>query len=53
MLEKKCFRWFNKEGRLLGSILSKDPIRRVYCSAEGMVVESEPFGATAVRVGAI
>jgi hypothetical protein len=69
VLEKKCFRWFNKEGRLLGSILSKDPIRRVYCSAEGMVVEtcqhraairrrtgvveSEPFGATAVRVGAI
>jgi hypothetical protein len=69
VLEKKCFRWFNKEGCLLGSILSKDPIRRVYCSAEGMVVEnlsapsrhqqrtgvveSEPFGARAVRVGAI
>jgi hypothetical protein len=25
---------------LLGSILSKDPIRRVYCSAEGLVVET-------------
>ena len=37
LLEKKRFRWFNKEGGLLGSILSKDPIRRVYCSAEGMV----------------
>jgi hypothetical protein len=40
VLEKNCFRWFNKEGGLLGSILSKDPIRRVYCSAEGMVVKT-------------
>jgi hypothetical protein len=40
LLEKKRLRWFNKEGGLLGSILSKDPIRRVYCSAEGMVVET-------------
>jgi hypothetical protein len=40
LLEKKCFRWFNKEGGLLGSILSKDPIRRVYCSSEGIVVET-------------
>ena len=40
LLEKKRFRWFNKEGVLLGSILSKDPIRRVYCSAEGLVVET-------------
>jgi hypothetical protein len=40
LLEKKRLRWFNKEGGLLGSILSKDPIRRVYCWAEGMVVET-------------
>jgi hypothetical protein len=25
---------------LLGSILSKDPIRRIYCSAAGLVVET-------------
>jgi DnaJ domain len=40
LLEKKRFRWFNNQGGLLGSILSKDPIRRVYCSSEGMVVET-------------
>ena len=40
LLEKKRFRWFDKEGGLLGSILSKDPIRRVYCAAEGLVVET-------------
>jgi hypothetical protein len=40
LLEKKRLRWFDKEGGLLGSILSKDPIRQVYCSAEGMVVET-------------
>jgi hypothetical protein len=40
LLETKRFRWFNKEGGLLGSMLSKDPIRRVYCSAEGLVVET-------------
>jgi hypothetical protein len=40
LLEKKRFRWFDKEGGLLGSLLSRDPIRRVYCSSEGMVVET-------------
>ena len=45
LLEKKRLRWFNKEGGLLGSILSKDPIRRVYCSAEGMVVEAASFSS--------
>jgi len=28
------------EGELRGSILSRDPIRRVYCSAKAMVVET-------------
>jgi hypothetical protein len=28
-LEKKRFRWFNKDGGLLGTVLSRDPIRRV------------------------
>src|SRR6202162_2889356 len=45
LLEKKRLRWFNAKGGLLGSILSKDPIRRVYCSAEGMVVETRQHRA--------
>ena len=40
LLEKKRLRWFSKEGGYLGSVLSQDPIRRVYCSADAMVVET-------------
>ena len=40
LLEKKRWWWFSKEGGYLGSVLSKDPIRRVYCSAGAMVVET-------------
>jgi DnaJ domain len=40
LLEKKRFRWFSKDGGYLGSVLSKDPIRRVYCSADALVVET-------------
>ena len=40
LLEKKRLRWFREDGRHLGTILSKDPIRRVYTTGEGMVVES-------------
>ena len=40
LLEKKRLRWFREDGRLLGTVLSKDPIRRVYTTGEGMVVES-------------
>ncbi len=40
LLERKRLRWFSKEGGYLGSVLSQDPIRRVYCSAEAMVVET-------------
>jgi hypothetical protein len=40
VLEPKLFRWFSKDGQLLGSVVSKDPIRRVYDSPRGLVVES-------------
>ena len=40
LLEKKRLRWFREDGRHLGTVLSKDPIRRVYTTGEGMVVES-------------
>jgi len=40
LLEKKRLRWFSPAVELLGSILSRDPIRRVYCSAKAMVVET-------------
>jgi hypothetical protein len=40
LLEKKRFRWFRENGTHLGSILTKDPIRRVYYRPDGMVVET-------------
>jgi len=40
LLEKKRLRWFSKEGSFLGSVVSKNPIRRVYSITEGMVVET-------------
>lgn len=40
LLEKKRFRWFSEDGRYLGSILSKDPIRRVYAVPGGITVET-------------
>lgn len=40
LLEKKRFRWFSEDGRYLGSILSKDPIRRVYAVPGGIMVET-------------
>lgn len=40
LLEKKRLRWFREDGRYLGSVVSKDPIRRVYATSDGMVVET-------------
>lgn len=40
LLEKKRFRWLSKDGGLLGSVLSRDPIRRVYYTPDALVVET-------------
>ncbi len=40
LLEKKRLQWFNEDGTYLGSILSKDPIRRVYTTSDGVVIET-------------
>lgn len=46
VLETKRLRWFAKDGTLLGTILSADPIRRIYQSSERLVVESRLRRAT-------
>jgi len=46
VLESKRLRWFSKEGNLLGTILSADPIRRIYQPSEGLIVESRLRRAT-------
>lgn len=40
LLEKKRFRWFREDGSYLGSIVTKDPIRRVYAAPGGITVET-------------
>ncbi len=40
LLERKRLRWFREDGHYLGSVLSKDPIRRVYSVDDGMIVET-------------
>ena len=40
LLEKKRLRWFQADGQYLGSVASKDPIRRVYWTGAEMVVET-------------
>lgn len=40
LLEKKRFRWFREDGTYLGSIVTKDPIRRVYAAPGGITVET-------------
>jgi hypothetical protein len=44
LLEKQRLRWFQEDGRHLGSIVSKDPIRRVYSTGNTMVVERSQDG---------
>jgi hypothetical protein len=46
LLETKRLRWLGQEGNLLGTVLSTDPIRRIYWSAQGLVVESRRRRAT-------
>ena len=46
LLEKKRLRWYEADGRYVGSVVTKDPIRRVYCSQGGMVVETRQLRAT-------
>ena len=45
LLEHKRFRWFDEDGRYRGSVLTKHPIRRVYVTPEGTVVETRQHRA--------
>jgi hypothetical protein len=49
ILQKKCLRWYSADGTYLGSVLTKDPIRRVYCAGERLVVETRQQRATVER----
>jgi hypothetical protein len=40
LLEPKRFRWFHEDAVHLGTVVTRDPIRRVYYSPLGMIVET-------------
>jgi hypothetical protein len=40
LLQRKCFQWFCEDGTHLGTIATKNPIRRIYYTPQGMVVET-------------
>jgi hypothetical protein len=40
LLEKKRFRWFSPDGAYLGSVVSKDPLRRVFWRGGEMTIET-------------
>ena len=46
LIEKKGLRWFHEDGTSLGAIVTKSPIRRVYYTMEGMVVETRQHKST-------
>jgi len=40
LLEKNRFQWFREDGPCLGAIVTRNPIRRIYHTPQGMVVET-------------
>jgi hypothetical protein len=40
LLERNRFRWFREDGKYLGSVVSKEPLRRVYSIEGGIAVET-------------
>jgi len=45
LLEKKRFRWFSPDGVYLGSVVSKDPLRRVFWNAGDLIIETRQMRA--------
>ncbi len=46
LLQAKRLRWFREDGRYLGSVVTKAPIRRVYSNGDTMTVETRQRRAT-------
>ncbi|MGA8150423.1 MAG: J domain-containing protein [Terriglobales bacterium] len=45
LLQAKQFQWFTHTGQLLGEMKTRDPIRRTYFGAEGLVIETRTHRA--------
>jgi hypothetical protein len=51
LLEKNRFRWLNEDGSYVGSVLSKDPLRRAYWTPSGLILESRQKRVTIAGPG--
>ena len=51
LLEKNRFRWLNEDGSYVGSVISKDPIRRAYWTPDGLILESRQKRVTIAGPG--
>jgi hypothetical protein len=40
LLESKAWTWFSPEGSVVGSVTTRDPIRRVLSTPDGVIVET-------------
>lgn len=40
LLDSKCFQWFTPSGAKIGEIITRDPIRALYDSDDGAVLET-------------
>lgn len=40
LVEKKRFRWFREDGEYVGSVITKEPIRRAYHTGTALVIET-------------
>lgn len=43
LFESKRVRWFNENGRYVGSVVTKDPIRRVYHNEADLIIETRQW----------
>ncbi len=50
LLQKKRFQWFNEVGKQIGTVVTKNPIRRVYYTPQGLVVETRQRRAIIIGV---
>ena len=48
LLESKAVTWYNAEGRRVGSVETKDPLRRVLSTSRGLVVETRQHRARVI-----
>lgn len=45
LIRAKCFQWHSNSGELMGEIMTRDPIRKIYWTDQNMVIETRTHRA--------